>query len=93
MAGTAELLGTGARLEAATGQAEATVRRRPERLRPAGVLYPGVEYDHEPLGHGVEALRRLTADARALAAKVRALTVRSGVRFAAAGTGRAELVL
>jgi hypothetical protein len=70
-----------------------TARRRPERPRSTGVLYPGVQYDHEPLGHGVEALRRLTVVPRALAAKGRALTARPEVRFAAAVTGRAELVL
>ncbi|WP_426568364.1 hypothetical protein [Streptomyces canus] len=86
---------TGARLRAATGQAEATVRRRPERLRSTGVPYPAVEYDHEPLRQGVEALRRLTAAPRALVATTgRALTARPEVRFtAAATTGRADLAL
>ncbi|MFF3499847.1 Lrp/AsnC family transcriptional regulator [Streptomyces sp. NPDC003247] len=80
-------------LQAATGQAEGTVKRRLERLRSTGVLYLAVEYDHEPLGQSVEALCWLTVPPHALAATGRAVADRPEVRFAAAVTGRAGLVV
>ncbi|MGW4231687.1 Lrp/AsnC family transcriptional regulator [Streptomyces sp. NPDC004980] len=80
-------------LQAATGLSEAVTKRRLERLRAAGVLYLAVEYDHEPLGHGVEALCWLTVAPHALARVGRAVTDRPEVRFAAAVTGRTNLVI
>ncbi|MEK8142150.1 Lrp/AsnC family transcriptional regulator [Streptomyces sp. M10(2022)] len=47
-------------LQAATSPSETVAKRRLERLRATGVLYLAVEYDHEPLGHGIEALCWLT---------------------------------
>ncbi|WP_327430745.1 Lrp/AsnC family transcriptional regulator [Streptomyces sp. NBC_01236] len=54
-------------LQGATGLSETAVKKRLERLRATGVLYLAVEYDHEPLGHGVEALVWLTVAPHALA--------------------------
>ena len=48
----------------ATGLSEAVARRRPEQLRATEVLHLAVEYDHEPLGRGGEALCRLTGAPR-----------------------------
>ncbi|MFD6953287.1 AsnC family transcriptional regulator [Nocardiopsis sp. TSRI0078] len=82
-----------ARLRAATGRSEAVVGRRLERLRATGVLYFAVEYDHEPLGQGVEAMCWLTVAPHALADAGRAVADHSEVRFAAAVTGPANLAL
>lgn len=82
-----------AELQAATGQTEAVVRRRLDRLLSTGVLYFAVEYDREPLGHGVEAMCWLTVAPHALAGTGRAVAAHPEVRFAAAVTGQANLVL
>ncbi|MFG1945308.1 Lrp/AsnC family transcriptional regulator [Nonomuraea sp. NPDC048826] len=82
-----------AELQAATGQSETVVRRRLERLRTTGVLYLAVEYDHEPLGHGVEAMCWLAVAPHALAAVGEAVAGHPEVRFAAAITGRANLAV
>lgn len=80
-------------LQAAGGLSEATVKRRLERLRATGVLYLAVEYDHEPLGHGVEALCWLTVAPHALARAGLAVADHPAVRFAAAVTGRTNLAV
>ncbi|MFD3687729.1 Lrp/AsnC family transcriptional regulator [Nocardiopsis sp. NPDC058631] len=82
-----------AELRAACGLSEAVVRGRLERLRATGVLYFTVEHDHEPLGQGVEAMCWLTVAPHALADAGRAVALHREVRFAAAVTGRANLVL
>jgi DNA-binding Lrp family transcriptional regulator len=79
-------------LQAATGQSESAVRRRLDRLRDTGVLYLAVEYDHEPLGHGVEAMCWLTVAPHALAAGT-AVAGQPEVRFAAATSGRTNLLV
>jgi DNA-binding Lrp family transcriptional regulator len=80
-------------LQAATGLSETAVKGRLGRLRATGVLYLAVEYDHEPLGHGVEALCWLTVAPHALAEAGRAVAAHPEVRFAAAVTGRTNLVI
>ncbi|WP_228639231.1 Lrp/AsnC family transcriptional regulator [Microtetraspora sp. AC03309] len=80
-------------LQAATGQSEAVVKRRLDRLRATGVLYFAVEYDHEPLGHGVEAMCWLTVAPHALAEAGQALAGHPEVRFAGAITGEANLAV
>lgn len=80
-------------LQAATGLSEAAAKRRLERLRATGVLYLAVEYDHEPLGHGVEALCWLTVAPHALAQAGQAVADHPEVRFAAAVTGRTNLAI
>ncbi|MEW2075292.1 Lrp/AsnC ligand binding domain-containing protein [Streptomyces sp. NPDC013433] len=71
-------------------------RRRPParrgRLRGAGALYLAVEYDSEPFGQGAEALLWLTVAPGALAEAGATVTGLSEVRFAAAVTGRTDLV-
>jgi hypothetical protein len=52
-----------------------------------------VEYDHQPLGQGVEALCWLTVAPHGLEAAGRAAAEWPEVRFAAAVSGRAGLVL
>ncbi|MEU9094131.1 Lrp/AsnC family transcriptional regulator [Streptomyces sp. NPDC048428] len=80
-------------LQAATGLSETVVKRRLERLRATGVLYLAVEYDHEPLGQGVEALCWLTVAPHALARAGQEVARHREVRFAAAVTGRTNLVV
>jgi len=80
-------------LQAATGQSEAAVKRRLELLRATGVLYFAVEYDHESLGHGVEAMCWLTVAPHALAEVGRAVAGHREVQFAAAITGRTDLIV
>ncbi|WP_433388693.1 Lrp/AsnC family transcriptional regulator [Micromonospora sp. KLBMP9576] len=82
-----------AELQVASGQSETVVRRCLERLRATGVLYFAVEYDHEPLGHGVEAMCWLTVAPHALAETGRAVAGHPEVRFAGAVTGAANVVL
>ncbi|WP_106402278.1 Lrp/AsnC family transcriptional regulator [Actinocorallia populi] len=79
-------------LQTATGQSEATVKRRLDRLRATGVLYFAVEYDREHLDQDVEAMCWLTVAPHALAEAGRALATHREVRFAAATTGRTNLV-
>ncbi len=80
-------------LQQATGHSEAVVKRRLERLRATGVLYFAVEYAHEPLGHGVEAMCWLTVAPHALTEAGQAVADHPEVRFAAAVTGRTNLAL
>lgn len=80
-------------LQAAGGLSETAAKRRLERLRATGVLYLAVEYDHEPLGQGVEALCWLTVAPHALAHTGRTLAHYPEVRFAAAVTGRTNLAV
>ncbi|MEU7212654.1 Lrp/AsnC family transcriptional regulator [Streptomyces sp. NPDC044989] len=47
-------------LQRVTGMSETAVRKRLDRLRAAGVRHIAAEYDHEPLGQGIEALVWLT---------------------------------
>ncbi|WP_327105018.1 Lrp/AsnC family transcriptional regulator [Nonomuraea glycinis] len=82
-----------AELQAGTGQSESVVRRRLDRLRGTGALYFAVEYDHEPMGHDVEAMCWLTVTPHALAAAGLAVAGHPEVRFAAAITGQANLTV
>ncbi|MFF8989200.1 Lrp/AsnC family transcriptional regulator [Streptomyces sp. NPDC014983] len=52
-----------------------------------------MEYDHEPLGQGIEALCRPTVAPRGLAAVGRAVAAWPEVRFAAAVGGRVGLAV
>ncbi|MFD6424474.1 AsnC family transcriptional regulator [Streptomyces sp. NPDC060198] len=80
-------------LQSVTGQSESSVKRRLERLRSTGVLYFAVEYDHVPLGRGVEALCWLTVTPRDLVEAGRLVARHPEVRFAGAVTGRTNLVV
>ncbi|WEH40236.1 Lrp/AsnC family transcriptional regulator [Streptomyces sp. NBC_01218] len=80
-------------LQTVTGQSEASVARRLDRLRSTGVLYFAVEYDHVPLGRGVEALCWLTVTPRDLVGAGRLVAGHPEVRFAGAVTGRTNLVV
>jgi DNA-binding Lrp family transcriptional regulator len=80
-------------LQAATGQTEPVVKRRVERLRGTGVLYFDVEYDHEPFGHGTEAVLWLTVEPSQLRPVGRALAGHREVRFAAGVSGQANVVV
>lgn len=80
-------------LQGASGLSETAVKKRLDRLRATGVLYLAVEYDHEPLGQGVEALVWLTVAPHALAGTGRAVAAHPEVRFAAAVTGRTNLAI
>ncbi|MEU1089918.1 AsnC family transcriptional regulator [Streptomyces sp. NPDC005892] len=81
-----------AELQSRTGQSEAVVKRRLDRLRRTGALYFDVEYDHEPLGHGVGAMLWLTVAPAGLGTVGKTLAAHSEVRFAAAVSGRANVV-
>ncbi|MFJ8110641.1 Lrp/AsnC family transcriptional regulator [Streptomyces sp. NPDC096132] len=81
-----------AELQSATGLTESVAKRRLERLRAAGMLYFDVQHDVEPLGQEIEAMLWLTVEPAALAGVGRALAAHPEVRFAAATTGRANLV-
>ncbi|MEY9835755.1 Lrp/AsnC family transcriptional regulator [Streptacidiphilus sp. EB103A] len=81
-----------AELQKATGQTESAVKRRLESLRATGVLYFAVDYDPEPLGHGVAAMLWLTVTPGALADVGQALAEHPEVRFAAATTGAANII-
>nr|WP_044472081.1 Lrp/AsnC family transcriptional regulator [Streptomyces reticuliscabiei] len=83
---------TFAELQSATGQSESVVRRRLERLRSTGVLYFDVQHDNAPLGQSVDAMLWLTVTPSALDAVGRALAAHPEVRFAAATTGKANIV-
>ncbi|MFE9921525.1 Lrp/AsnC family transcriptional regulator [Streptomyces sp. NPDC005774] len=80
-------------LQSATGLSETAVKKRLGRLRGTGVLHLAVEYDHEPLGQGIEALIWLTVAPHALAEAGAGVAGHSAVRFAAAVTGRTNLVI
>ncbi|GAA2737714.1 Lrp/AsnC family transcriptional regulator [Actinocorallia aurantiaca] len=80
-------------LQTATGQSETVVRRRLDRLRTTGVLYLAVEYDRESMGDEVGAMCWLTVAPHALDEIGRAVADHREVRFAAATTGRSNLVL
>ncbi|MFE7358099.1 Lrp/AsnC family transcriptional regulator [Streptomyces sp. NPDC057543] len=80
-------------MQAATGLSETVAKRRLERLRANRVLYLAVEYDHEPPGHGIQALCWLTVAPHAPAQAGRAVADHPEVRFAAAVTGRTDLAI
>jgi DNA-binding Lrp family transcriptional regulator len=78
-------------LQATTGLSESSVNRRLEHLRTTGVLYLGVQYEHERLGHGIGATLWLTVAPAALANVGRALAAHPEVSFAGATTGQANV--
>lgn len=79
-------------LATATGQTESVVKRRVTRLRGTGVLYFDVEHDHEPFGHGTEAMLWLRGAPTRLRSVGQALADHREVRFAAAVSGRANVI-
>ncbi|GAA2295052.1 Lrp/AsnC family transcriptional regulator [Streptomyces hawaiiensis] len=79
-------------LQARTDLPESAVKRRLDRLRSTGVLYLDVQFDHEHLGHDVVAMLWLTVAPASLGAVGRTLASHPEVRFAAATTGRANIV-
>ncbi|WP_328416937.1 AsnC family transcriptional regulator [Micromonospora sp. NBC_00389] len=81
-----------AELQTACGQSEDVVRRRLDRLRDSGVLYFAVQYSPEHLGHEVGALLWLTVAPSALAEVGNALAEHAEVEFAAAATGRVNII-
>ncbi|MFI6700219.1 Lrp/AsnC family transcriptional regulator [Streptomyces sp. NPDC050509] len=80
-------------LQSATSLTESVVKRRLENLKATGVLYFDIEHDHEPLGHDVEAMLWLTVAPSRLAQVGHALAAHPEVRFAAATTGQANMVI
>ncbi|WP_457518697.1 Lrp/AsnC family transcriptional regulator [Streptomyces sp. TE33382] len=80
-------------LAKATGQTETVIKRRLRRLRGTGVLYFDVEYDHEPFGHGTEAVLWLTVAPTRLRSVGQALADHREVRFAAAVSGQANVAV
>lgn len=83
---------TFARLAAATGQAESTVRRRLNQLRRTGVLYFDVDVDPAALGIGAHAMLWTSVRQSELVSVAQALARRPEVAFVAATTGPANLV-
>ncbi|MFJ7241764.1 Lrp/AsnC family transcriptional regulator [Streptomyces olivaceus] len=79
-------------LASATGQTEAKVKRRVRNLRASGVLYFHVEHDREPFGHGAEAVLWMKVDPARLREAGQTLAGHREVRFAAAVSGRANIV-
>ncbi|GAA3290104.1 hypothetical protein GCM10020295_03600 [Streptomyces cinereospinus] len=57
------------------------------------MLYFDVEYDHEPFGHGTEAVLWLRVDPTRLRSAGQALAGHREVRFAAAVSGEANVVV
>ncbi|MFD7700600.1 Lrp/AsnC family transcriptional regulator [Streptomyces caelestis] len=84
---------TATRLATATGRTETAVKRRVQALRRKGVLYFDVEYDHEPFGHGVEAALWLRVEPTRLRSAGHALAGHREVRFAAAVSGEANVMV
>ncbi|MFA3875061.1 Lrp/AsnC family transcriptional regulator [Streptomyces sp. MMCC 100] len=80
-------------LATATGQTESVVKRRVKALRGTGVLYFDIEYDHEPFGHGTEAVLWLRVEPTRLRAAGQALAHHREVRFAAVVSGEANVVV
>ncbi|MCF4137122.1 Lrp/AsnC family transcriptional regulator [Streptomyces sp. Tue 6430] len=62
-----------------------------EKLRSTGVLYFDIEYDHEPFGHGTEAVLWLTVEPTRLRQVGQALAEHREVRFAAGVSGRTNV--
>ncbi|GAA2525033.1 Lrp/AsnC family transcriptional regulator [Winogradskya humida] len=81
-----------AQLQSESGHSEDVVHRRLERLRAEGVLYYGVQYSPELMGHDVGAMLWLTVAPAALSTVGRALAGHREVEFAAASTGRVNIV-
>ncbi|MFG1928762.1 Lrp/AsnC family transcriptional regulator [Cryptosporangium sp. NPDC048952] len=81
-----------AELQAACGQTEDVVRRRLEQLRASGVLYFDVQYSPEVLGHDVAVMMWLTVAPSALSSVGLALAGHREVEFAAAATGKINIV-
>ncbi|MFD0309163.1 Lrp/AsnC family transcriptional regulator [Streptomyces sp. NPDC127119] len=79
-------------LQSRTGQTESAVKRRLDRLLACGVLYFDVQHDRQSLGHSTDAMLWLTVAPSALAEVGRALAGHPEVGFAAAVTGRANIV-
>ncbi|MFF3500587.1 Lrp/AsnC family transcriptional regulator [Streptomyces sp. NPDC003247] len=80
-------------LATATGRTESVIKRRLHRLRGTGVLYFDVEHDHEPFGHGTEAVLWLRVEPTRLRSVGQALAGHRQVRFAAMVSGRANVVV
>nr|WP_277349482.1 Lrp/AsnC family transcriptional regulator [Streptomyces sp. S3(2020)] len=80
-------------LQSATGQSESAVKRRLDRLCSSGLLYFDIQHDTEPFGQGVGAMLWLSVAPAALAQVGEALGEHREVRFAAAITGQANLVV
>ncbi|MFC4506956.1 MULTISPECIES: Lrp/AsnC family transcriptional regulator [Streptomyces] len=79
-------------LQRSTGLSETAAKRRLERLRSLGVLYFDVQHDSATLGHGTDAMLWLTVAPSALDGVGRALAGHPEVHFAAATTGKTNLV-
>jgi DNA-binding Lrp family transcriptional regulator len=79
-------------LQRATGCSESAVKRRLERLRSSGVLYLNVQLDASELGYQSHALLWITVAPSALATVGKALAEHPEIAFAAATTGRSNLV-
>ncbi|MBR7831886.1 Lrp/AsnC family transcriptional regulator [Actinospica durhamensis] len=79
-------------LAALTGRDESTVRRRVEALRSAGILEFDLYLDEAVLGHRAGAMLWMDADMALLPEIARRLSGDFGVCFAAATTGRTNLV-
>ncbi|MFF7633219.1 Lrp/AsnC family transcriptional regulator [Kitasatospora sp. NPDC008050] len=92
----AELAGDGrvsnTELATATGWHEATVRRRIEALRAAGVLYFDLDVESGALGYGCTALLWIKVEPAELAAAGQALARHPEISFAAATTGPTNLL-
>jgi DNA-binding Lrp family transcriptional regulator len=79
-------------LQRATGCSESAVKRRLERLRSSGALYIDVQLDASELGYGSHALLWITVAPSELATVGKALAEHPEIAFAAATTGRSNLV-
>lgn len=79
-------------LQARTNLSADAVARRLNRLRASGVLYFDVQYNPECLGHIVAAMLWLTVAPSALDQIGRTLARHPQVRYAAATTGRTNLI-
>ncbi|MEU3711178.1 Lrp/AsnC family transcriptional regulator [Streptomyces catenulae] len=80
-------------LAAATGQTESAVKRRVRRLRASGLLVFYIECDHEQLGHGTVAVLWLKVAPSRLRSVGRTLAGHREVRFAAATSGQANVMV
>jgi DNA-binding Lrp family transcriptional regulator len=91
-----ELAGDGrmsnAKLAAATGWHEATVRRRIEALRETGALYFDLDIDSRALGYACTAMLWITVEPSSLSAAGQALARHPEITFAAATTGPTNLL-
>jgi DNA-binding Lrp family transcriptional regulator len=83
---------TYAALAAATGRHEAAIRRRIAQLRSSGVLYFDVDIDNRLLGYHSTALLWITVEPSQLTTVGEALAGHGETAFAAATTGRTNLL-